>query len=68
MSATVQNIARNTGARLVSTFDLGKAIAQYGGYPEKQMGFEHHGQLRWRTFLLDGEVNIAFIPAFTVLP
>jgi L-ascorbate metabolism protein UlaG (beta-lactamase superfamily) len=56
-------IARKTGARLVSTFDLGKAIAQYGGYPEKQMGFDTMGNFGGELSLLDGEVKIAFIPA-----
>lgn len=56
-------IARKTGARLVSTFDLGKAIAQYGGYPEKQMGFDTQGNFGGELSLLDGEVKIAFIPA-----
>ncbi len=31
-------IARKTGVMLVSTFDLGKAMVRYGGYPEKQVG------------------------------
>lgn len=56
-------IARKTGAKLVSTFDLGKAIVQYGGYPEKQMGFDTQGNFGGELSLLDGEVKIAFIPA-----
>jgi L-ascorbate metabolism protein UlaG (beta-lactamase superfamily) len=56
-------IARKTGARLVSTFDLGTAIAQYGGYPEKQMGFDTQGNFGGELTLLDGEIKIAFIPA-----
>lgn len=56
-------IARKTGARLVSTFDLGKAMGQYGGYPEKQMGFDTMGNFGGELSLLDGEVKIAFIPA-----
>lgn len=56
-------IAKKTGARLVSTFDLGKAIATYGGYPEKQMGFDTMGNFGGELSLLDGEVKIAFIPA-----
>lgn len=56
-------IARKTGAKLVSTFDLGKAIATYGGYPEKQMGFDTMGNFGGELSLLDGEVKIAFIPA-----
>jgi L-ascorbate metabolism protein UlaG (beta-lactamase superfamily) len=56
-------IARKTGARLVTTFDLGKALATYGGYPEKQMGFDSQGNFGGELSLLDGEVKIAFIPA-----
>lgn len=56
-------IARKTGAKLVSTFDLGKALGQYGGYPKEQMGFDTQGNFGGELNLLDGEVKIAFIPA-----
>ncbi len=56
-------IAKKTGARLVTTFDLGKAMATYGGYPEKQMGYDTQGNFGGELTLLDGEVKIAFIPA-----
>ena len=56
-------IARKTGARLVSTYDLGKSLSQYGGYPEKQMGYDTQGNFGGELTLLDGEVKIAFIPA-----
>lgn len=56
-------IARKTGAKLVSTFDLGKAVSQYGGYPKEQMGFDTQGNFGGELSLLDGEVKIAFIPA-----
>lgn len=56
-------IAKKTGARLVTTFDLGKALATYGGYPEKQMGFDSQGNFGGELSLLDGEVKITFIPA-----
>ncbi|MCL4471004.1 MAG: metal-dependent hydrolase [Gammaproteobacteria bacterium] len=56
-------IAKRTGARLVSTFDLGKAVAQYGGYPKDQVGFDTQGNFGGELTLLDGEVKIAFIPA-----
>ncbi len=57
------DIARKTGAKLVSTFDLGRALAQYGGYPKEQMGFDTQGNFGGELSLLDGEVKIAFIPA-----
>jgi L-ascorbate metabolism protein UlaG (beta-lactamase superfamily) len=56
-------IARKTGAKLVSTFDLGKALTTYGGFPEKQMGFDTQGNFGGELSLLDGEVRITFIPA-----
>lgn len=56
-------IARKTGARLVATFDLGKALVQYGGYPKEQFGFDSAGNFGGEIALLDGEVRVAFIPA-----
>ena len=56
-------IAKKTGAKLVSTFDLGKNLVQHGGYPEKQAGFDTQGNFGGELTLLDGEVKIAFIPA-----
>jgi L-ascorbate metabolism protein UlaG (beta-lactamase superfamily) len=57
------DIAKKTGARLVSTFDLGRSLVQYGGYPKDQMGFDTQGNFGGELTLLDGEVKIAFIPA-----
>jgi L-ascorbate metabolism protein UlaG (beta-lactamase superfamily) len=57
------DIAKTTGAKLVSTFDLGKAMAQYGGYPAEQTGMGTMGNFGGELTLLDGEVKIAFIPA-----
>ena len=56
-------IAKKTGARLVATYDLGQALAQYGGYPKVQMGMDTMGNFGGELTLLDGEVKIAFIPA-----
>lgn len=56
-------IAKKTGAQLVATFDLGKAMVQYGGFPEKQFGFATTGYFGGQIALLDGEVKVAFIPA-----
>lgn len=56
-------IANKTGAKLVSTFDLGKNLVQHAGYPEKQVGFDTQGNFGGELTLLDGEVKIAFIPA-----
>jgi L-ascorbate metabolism protein UlaG (beta-lactamase superfamily) len=56
-------IAKRTSARLVATFDLGKAIVQYQGYPETQFPRENTGNFGGELSLLDGEVKVAFVPA-----
>lgn len=56
-------IAKKTGAKLVATFDLAKALVQYAGYPKEQMGLEYVGHFGGEIALLDGEVKVAFIPA-----
>lgn len=56
-------IAEKTGAKLVSTFDLGKALVKYGGYPEKQVGYDTQGNFGGVLNLLGGEVKITFVPA-----
>jgi L-ascorbate metabolism protein UlaG (beta-lactamase superfamily) len=56
-------IARKTGAKLVATFDLGKALVAYGGFPEAQFGRETGGNFGGQLTLLNGEVKVAFIPA-----
>lgn len=56
-------IATKTGAKLVSTFDLGSALATYGQYPAKQMGFDTQGSFGGELTLLDGDVKIRFVPA-----
>ena len=56
-------IAKKTGARLVTTFDLGKGMVTYGGFPKEQMGFDTQGNFGGELSLLEGEVKITFIPA-----
>jgi len=56
-------IAKKTGAKLVSTFDLGQGLAQYAGFPKEQMGFDTLGNFGGEISLLEGEAKIAFIPA-----
>jgi len=56
-------IAKKTGAKLVTTFDLGKALVQYGGYPKELMGYDTGGNFGGELSLLGGEVKITFIPA-----
>lgn len=56
-------IAKKTGARLVTTFDLGNALASYGGYPKTQMGYDSLGNFGGSVTLLNGDVTVTFIPA-----
>ncbi len=56
-------IAKKTGAKLVSTFDLGTSLVNYAGYPKDQAGYDTLGNFGGELTLLNGEVRIAFIPA-----
>lgn len=56
-------IANKTKARLVATYDLGGAIAHYGGYPKELMGFDTLGNFGGVLEFFNGEVRIAFVPA-----
>ncbi len=56
-------IAKKTGARLVATFDLGRALIQVAGFPAEQAGMQTMGNFGGKLQLLDGEVQIAFVPA-----
>lgn len=56
-------IARKTGAKLVATFDLQKAMVTYKGYPEKQVERAATGSFGGTISLLDGEVTALFVPA-----
>jgi L-ascorbate metabolism protein UlaG (beta-lactamase superfamily) len=56
-------IAERTQAKLVSTFDLGRALAATGGYPGDLVEFNYQGNFGGEIPLLDGDVTVAFIPA-----
>ncbi len=56
-------IAKRTGARLVTNFELGTNMARLLGYPEKQMGFDTLGNIGGRLPLAGGEVTVEFTPA-----
>ncbi|MCX7770322.1 MAG: metal-dependent hydrolase [Proteobacteria bacterium] len=56
-------IAKKTGAKLVATFDLGKAMVNYAGFPEKQFGYDTTGNFGGEIILLNGEVKVLFVPA-----
>ena len=57
------DIAKKTGAKLVATYDLGKAMVIYEGYPEGQFGYETTGNFGGEVVLLDGELKVLFVPA-----
>lgn len=56
-------IGKKTGAKLVATFDLMKAMVQHHGFPKEQATRDTTGNFGGEIALLDGEVRIAFIPA-----
>jgi L-ascorbate metabolism protein UlaG (beta-lactamase superfamily) len=56
-------IAGKSGAKLVATFDLQKALVAYKGFPEKQAGRDTAGSFGGVLSLLDGEVTVKFVPA-----
>lgn len=56
-------IAQKTGAKLVATFDLQKAMVAYKGFPEKQTDRATAGSFGGQISLLDGEVTVLFVPA-----
>lgn len=56
-------IAKNSGAGLVATFDLQKALVAYKGYPAKQAERSTTGSFGGGITLLDGEVRVRFVPA-----
>jgi L-ascorbate metabolism protein UlaG (beta-lactamase superfamily) len=57
-------IGKRTGAKLVSNFDLNAAMVSTLGYPEGQVGNETTGHLGGELSLLDGEVQVQFVPAW----
>lgn len=56
-------IAKQTKAKLVTTFDLGRAIVGELGFPKDRLGFDTQGNFGGELTLLDGEVTIRFVPA-----
>jgi L-ascorbate metabolism protein UlaG (beta-lactamase superfamily) len=56
-------ISKKTGAKLVATPDLSKAMVAYRGYPKENATAATVGSFGGEITLLDGEVKIAFVPA-----
>lgn len=56
-------IAQKTGAKLVATFDLQKAMVAYKGFPESQTDRATAGSFGGTISLLNDEVTVLFVPA-----
>ena len=56
-------IAKQTKAHLVATFDLGNMIVGQMGYPKELYGFDTGGNFGGTIEVLGGEVSITFVPA-----
>lgn len=56
-------IAKKTGAKLVASPELGRAMVKHNGFPEKQFGLETSLNFGGEITLLDGDVKIALVPA-----
>lgn len=56
-------LARKTGARLVTNFELGANIAKLLGYPKKQMGFDSLMNIGGEISIAADEVTVALTPA-----
>lgn len=56
-------IAKKSGARLVATFDLQKAMVAYKGFPAQQADIATAGSFGGTLSLLDGEVTVKFVHA-----
>ena len=56
-------LAKKTGARLVTNFELGSNMARLLGYPKAQMGFDTLMNVGGEIRIADGEVTVAMVPA-----
>jgi L-ascorbate metabolism protein UlaG (beta-lactamase superfamily) len=56
-------IAKKTGARLVTNFELGTNMAKLLGFPKEQMGFDSLMNVGGEITIANGEVVVAMTPA-----
>ena len=61
--ADATELAKQTGARLVASFELGSNMAKLLGYPREQMGFDTLMNVGGEITIADGEVVVAMTPA-----
>lgn len=57
------DIAKKTGARLVTNFELGSNMAKLLGYPKQQMGFDTLMNIGGEITIANGEVMVDMVPA-----
>ena len=57
------DIARRTGAKLVTNYDLGSAMVADLGFPAAQTGYDTFGHFGGTLTFFDGEVSITLEPA-----
>lgn len=56
-------LAKKTGARLVTNYELGTNMAKLMGYPKNQMGLDTLMNIGGKITVADGEVTVAMTPA-----
>lgn len=56
-------LAKKTGARLVTNYELGTNMAKVLGYPQEQMGLDTLMNIGGEITIADGEVTVAMTPA-----
>ena len=56
-------LAKKTGARLVTNYELGTNMAKLLGYPKDQMGFDTLMNIGGEITIADGEVTVDMVPA-----
>lgn len=56
-------LAKGTGARLISNFELGTNLAKVQGFPKEQMGFDTLMNIGGEIQIAEGEVTVAMTPA-----
>ncbi|HSD97191.1 MAG TPA: metal-dependent hydrolase [Sulfuricaulis sp.] len=56
-------IAKKTGARLVTNYELGSNMAKLLGYPKEQMGFDTLMNIGGEITIADSEVTVDMVPA-----
>jgi L-ascorbate metabolism protein UlaG (beta-lactamase superfamily) len=62
-SADVVALAKKTGAKLVTNFELAGNLVNYDGFPQSQAGLDTVGNIGGEISLAKGEVTVHMVPA-----